>query len=81
MKLEYTSGCVCDSLLVDGVESIYMNMDSFKDVIHELVDRERDLAVLQGIFMSCMASQGDYESSEEACECCGDFITTYRLEI
>ena len=81
MKLEYTSGCICDSLSVDGVETIDMSPDKLREVIHELVDREQDLAVLQDLFMSCVQSQGEYSSSDEPCECCGDFVTTYTLEI
>lgn len=44
MKLEYTYGCVCGSLSVDGVESINMDVNDFKAVIHKLVDREQDMA-------------------------------------
>ena len=34
MKLEYTEGCVCTSLTVDGKETIDMNVEDFKSVIH-----------------------------------------------
>lgn len=81
MKLEYTYGCVCGSLSVDGVESINMDINDFKAVIHKLVDREQDMAVLQDLFKSCMESQGHFDPSDEPCECCGDFIDTYTLEI
>ena len=81
MKLEYTYGCICDSLSVDGVETIDMNIDDLKSVVHKLVDREQDIAVLQDLFTSCMQSQAECESSDEPCECCGDFIDTYTLEI
>lgn len=81
MKLEYTEGCICDSLSVDGVESIDMDIDSFKDVLHKLLDRETDLGTLQEVFMVLMAQQGEYERSDRPCSQCGDYITTYTLEI
>lgn len=81
MKLEYTSGCVCDSLNVDGVETIDMTIEDIRNVLHELIDREQDVATLQDVFMSLMSSQGIYECSEEPCDCCGDYVITYKLEI
>lgn len=81
MKLEYTYGCVCDSLSIDGVETIDMQEQDFKNVIYKLIDRESDIAVLQSIYKDLMESQGEYESSDEPCECCGDYVTTYTLNI
>lgn len=81
MKLEYTSGCICDSLNIDNVETIDMPIDKFKEVLHTLLNRESDLAVLQQVYMSFMESQGNYESSNEPCDCCGDYVVTYTLEI
>lgn len=81
MKLKYTYGCVCDSISVDGVESIDMDINDFREVVHQLVDNEQDSAVLQDLFTSCMESQGNYESSKKPCDCCGDTIITYTLEL
>ncbi len=81
MKLEYTEGCTCDSLSVDGVESIDMDINDFKDVLHELLDRETDLGTLQQVFTTLMVQQGEYECSDEPCDQCGDYVTTYTLEI
>lgn len=81
MKLEYTSGCICDSLSVDGVETIDMTIEDIRNVLYKLLEREQDIATLQDIFISLVSSQGVYECSEEPCECCGDFVTIYKLEI
>ena len=35
MKLEYTDGCICTSLTVDGKETIDMDLDSLKEVINK----------------------------------------------
>lgn len=80
MKLEYTEGCICDSISVDGIESIDMDINDFKKVVTLLLIRENDLSVLQTTFMECMQSQGEFMRSGP-CGCCGDFITTYTLEI
>lgn len=81
MKLVYTSGCVCGSLSIDGVETIDMDINVFKDVLQQLIINEGDLVTLQEVYMLLMSSQGVYECSEEPCECCGDYVTTYSLEI
>lgn len=81
MKLEYTSGCICDSLNVDGVEIMDMAIEDVRNVVRELLNREQNLATLQDVFMSMISSQGVYEHSKEPCDCCGDYITTYKLEI
>ena len=81
MKLKYTEGCICDSLTIDGVETIDMNVDDFKSVLHKLLDRETDICILQSVFMNLMSSQGNYECSDKPCESCGDYVTTYTLEL
>lgn len=81
MELEYTYGCICDSLTINDKETIDIPIDTIKDVIQELLYSETDLAVIQDILISLITSQGTYECSDKPCECCGDYITTYTLEI
>ena len=80
MKLEYTDGCVCTSLTIDGKETIDMNVEDFKSVIHKLIDKENDLGTLQHIWIVLMEQQGKYEDLGH-CPDCGDYITKYTLEI
>ena len=80
MKLEYTDGCVCTSLTIDGKETIDMNVEDFKSVIHKLIDNENDLGTLQHIWIVLMEQQGKYEDLGQ-CEECGDYIARYTLEI
>lgn len=80
MKLEYTDGCICTSLSVDGVETIDMKTEDLQAVICKLVKREDDISVLQDLFTSLMYSQGEYKDLGH-CEQCGDFISNYTLEI
>ena len=80
MKLEYTDGCVCTSLTVDGKETIDMSKEELKEVICKLLDKESDLGVLQDIWRDLVTSQGEFEDLGH-CEECGDYITRYTLEI
>ena len=80
MKLEYTDGCICTSLTIDGKETIDMNIEDFKSVIHKLIGNENDLGTLQHIWIVLMEQQGKYEDLGH-CPDCGDYITRYTLEI
>lgn len=47
MKIEYTDGCICTSLTVDGKETAYMTPEEIKVSIRAMLDRETDIATLQ----------------------------------
>lgn len=81
MILQYTSGCISDSLTIDGKETIDIPIEDIRKVLHKLIDIEDDLGTLQEIYISLLSAQGKYECSSKPCECCGDYVTTYKLEI
>lgn len=80
MKLEYTDGCVCTSLTVDGKETADMTSEEIKVSIQAMLDREINFAVLQDIWTTLIESQGEYRDLEH-CEECGDWISNYTLEL
>lgn len=80
MELIYTNGCTAASLTVDGVESIDMNMEDFRKVIHRIVDKIEDISELQDIFKNFMELNGEL-TGEYTCLCCGDYVTTYKIKI
>lgn len=80
MKLKYVDGCICTSLTVDGVETIDMKPEDFKNVIHKLIDKETDRGILQTIFIDLMEDIGEFRDLGH-CSQCGDWITEYTLEI
>lgn len=80
MKIESVTGCTCDSLTVDDVETVDMDKEAIKDVIKKLIDREDDLRTLQSMLMDLVEIQGECEVLGQ-CEQCGDWITKYTLEI
>ena len=55
--------------------------DRMYDDMCYLIDNIDDISVLQSIFCSVMEHCGEYECSEQPCECCGEFIRRYNLEI
>ena len=80
MKIESVTGCTCDSLTINGVETIDMDKEAIKDVIKKLIDKEDDLGTLQSILTDLVEIQGEFEDLGH-CEQCGDWITKYTLEI
>ena len=80
MILETVNGCICDSITIDGVETIDLSIDKVKDTIKLIIDKETDLGVLQSILIDLIESKGDYEDLG-TCEECGDTIYKYTLKI
>lgn len=80
MKVISVSGCIYDSLTVDGVETADMDKRDIKDVIKKLIDNTNDLGTIQSILMDLVESQGDFEDLG-TCDECGDWITKYTVEI
>jgi len=80
MELIYTDGCCNNSLSIDGKESIDMNMEDFRKVIHMIVDKIEDISELQDIFKNFMELNGEL-TGEYTCLCCGDCVTTHKIKI
>ena len=80
MKIESVTGCTCDSLTINGVETIDMDKEAIKDVIKKLINREDDLGILQSILIDLVEFQGEFEDLGH-CDQCGDWIAKYTLEI
>lgn len=80
MKIESVTGCICDSLTVDDVETVDMDKEAVKNVIKKLIDREDDLGTLQSILIDLVETQGEFEDLGH-CEQCGDWITKYTVEL
>ena len=54
--------------------------EMYKDMC-DLIDKIDDIAVLQSIFCSVLEKCGKYDCSNKPCECCGDYIRHYAMEI
>lgn len=80
MKIISVSGCTCDSLTIDNVETSEMKIEDIRETIKKLIDKESDLGVLQSILIDLVETRGDFEDLGH-CDQCGDWITKYTVEI
>lgn len=80
MKIQHTDGCMYDSLTIDGVETVDMDINKVKEVIKSLIDREDDLGALQQMLFIIVDSRGDCKDLGR-CEECGDYVVEYTLEV
>lgn len=80
MKIVNISGCTSDSLTIDDVETIDMDIKDVKEAIKKVIDKEDDLGVIQSILMDLVESEGEFEDLGH-CDECGDWITKYTLEV
>lgn len=89
MKIELVQGCIADRLDVDGKPIMDMSEDELKDILikvannvaqKELQPYER-LWITESVRVLVEYFSDTIECSERPCECCGDFIETYTLEI
>ena len=79
MKINYVTGCTCDSLTIDGKESIDLSPKVIKNAIVRALKKIDDISPLQKILVT-IAETGEYEDLGH-CEQCGDFIYSYTLEV
>ena len=80
MKLQYVTGCICDSLSVDGKEFNEMSLEEQRELLHKLVDNA-DGATLQQMFIEYMEGDESEFHTSGPCECCGDLIFEYNKEL
>lgn len=81
MKLEHTTGCICDSLNIDGVETIDMSKKELLHIIQVALEKCDDMSIAQDVIALLIDEMGIEECSEEPCEECGDYIITNTLII
>lgn len=84
MKIELTEGCVCTGMYIDGTPISEMSEDQRHEVRKALCEYimehedEIDLFRLGAIVVSIADSEYSYSGP---CECCGDCIETWKMEI
>lgn len=90
MKLKIIKGCVCDRFTVDGKDIDSLNEKELKDILKAAVTKitttkyedENTVYYLQNILYEIVSRFYDeYESDDEPCECCGDFVETFKMEV
>lgn len=80
MKLEMITGCICDSMTIDGKELSAMNDSEQRILVNKICDWLKHNSELSQLLQYVLDYHGTYESLG-SCEQCGDFIDKYTLEI
>lgn len=80
MKLEYTEGCICSGLDVDGKPFHELSEVSKVDILHSVINVLSCEYDPQSILIDLLRQYGEYEY-HYTCEDCGDSVTSYTLEI
>lgn len=89
MKIQLTTGCVCDAFTADGKPVIDMPAEELKSLFRAVTDKvlsrdltEGDLSDLTRILSDFVELFCDIrEHSDEPCEDCGDWVETYEMEV
>lgn len=82
MKLEMSRGCIADWLGADGMLEVEMDDETRSkvyDKIFEFLKTQND--GLNQLMQFTLERYGEYESDDEPCDCCGDTVDTWTLEL
>lgn len=80
MKLEYTEGCTCYSLDVDGKPFNDLGEVSKVDILHSVVTMLSVDYDIQDIVINLLRQYGEYKHLFH-CDQCGDNVSSFTLEI
>jgi hypothetical protein len=87
MKIEITNGCMAYDFEIDGKSIHDCTINELKDALTKAnsyaVNKANDESVcdLQTAIRNLVELFGDCECDGIPCECCGDFVETYTLEL
>lgn len=80
MKLEYTEGCICYGLDVDGKPFNDLGEVSKVDILHSVVNALCCEYDPQSILIDLLQQYGEFKHVGH-CDECGDNISSFTLEI
>lgn len=82
MKIHNVSGCMAFSLNVDGKEEIDMTNEERMEVIDKIYEWMKRHPELLNNVLQDISSFGEYKViSDKPCECCGDIIDEFVLDL
>ena len=82
MKLIYSYGCLANELSVNGISEIDLTEKQRKEVINRIFQwYDKHQNALNGLLQYFIETHCDDYDCTEPCECCGDMVTTYKMEI
>ena len=80
MKIEYTEGCVCYGLDVDGKPFNDLGEVSKVDILHSVINVLSCEYDPQSILIDLLQQYGEYKHIGH-CDECGDSVCTYTIEV
>ena len=80
MKIQLTRGCIAGSLTIDGKEEIHLTDEQRQEVLQHIINHLKP-EDLNYVLQDLAETFGEYESDDEPCETCGDYVETYTWEI
>lgn len=84
MKIELTDGCICTGMCVDGTLISEMNEEQRHEVrkaLCEYILNHEDVFDLFCLGEFVVTRTDSEYSYSGPCECCGDYIETWKMEI
>lgn len=82
MKLIYSYGCLANELSVNGISEIDLTDKQRKEVINRIFQSyDKHPEALNDLLQYFIETHCDDYDCTEPCECCGDMVTTYKMEI
>ena len=73
MKILLTRGCIAGSLTIDGKEEIHLTDDERQKVLRHIFNHLKP-EDLNYVLQDLVETFGEYESDDEPCETCGDYV-------
>ena len=80
MKLEYTEGCVCYGLDVDGKPFKDFDVEEKRKILDKLIDAILMDYMMQDVVIELLHQYGEYKHIGH-CDECGDNISSFTLDI
>ena len=83
MNIELTKGCVYGSITIDDKEEINLSdkeRAKIKEHICKWICRE-DVSLNELLRVLVSHYHDEYKCDDEPCECCGDYVETYKWNI
>jgi hypothetical protein len=80
MKLEWTEGCICYGLDVDGKPFKDFDVEEKINILNKLIDTILMDYMVQDVVIELLHQYGEYKHIGH-CDECGDNISSFTLEI
>lgn len=83
MKITKIEGCIVNFLGIDGKAEVKMTDEERLEYFKKICEKIPTLDEYWFNYFLQWVTQtfGEFEMDPEPCECCGDYVTTYTLEM